>query len=126
MKGTIIKFWSDIVEVKFKKEDLPLVNHLLTTHEGKTFLLVKRVLNDTTVRAIVIYASKEISMSDVVINTKQGFMVPVGKQSKNNIYGFQGEPMLNATVKPKYIEMDSIINNERSLNMELKLVETQF
>ena len=75
MKGTIIKFWSDIVEVKFKKEDLPLVNHLLTTHEGKTFLLVKRVLNDTTVRAIVIYASKEISMSDVVINTKQGFMV---------------------------------------------------
>lgn len=124
MKGTIIKFWSDIVEVKFKKEDLPLVNHLLTTHEGKTFLLVKRVLNDTTVRAIVIYASKEISMSDVVINTKQGFMVPVGKQSKNNIYGFQGEPMLNATVKPKYIEMDSIINNERSLNMELKLVET--
>ncbi|WP_412031491.1 MSC_0618 family F1-like ATPase beta subunit [Metamycoplasma buccale] len=125
MKGTIIKFWSDIVEIKFQKSNLPSVNQLLTTHEGKTFLLVKRVLNDTTVRAIVIYAAKEISIDDKVINTKQGFMVPVGKQSKDNIYNFHGEPMLPLKgIKPKYIEMDSVINNERSLGTDLQIVET--
>lgn len=123
--GKIIKLWSDIVEVKFNKKDLPLVNQLLTTNNGKTFLLVKRIIDEETIRAIIIYSSKEININDEIINTKQSFMVPVGLGSKNNIYSFEGKPLLtDRKTNPKYIEMNSIINTERYLENKLEIVET--
>ncbi|WP_330463702.1 MSC_0618 family F1-like ATPase beta subunit [Metamycoplasma gateae] len=125
MMGKIIKLWSDIVEVKFNKKDLPLVNQLLTTNNGKTFLLVKRIIDEETIRAIIIYSSKEININDEIINTKQSFMVPVGLGSKNNIYSFEGKPLLtDRKTNPKYIEMNSIINTERYLENKLEIVET--
>ncbi|ENY53883.1 ATP synthase beta chain [Metamycoplasma alkalescens 14918] len=121
----IIKLWSDIVEIKFEKNKLPLVNHLLTTNNGKTYLLVKRILDEETIRAIIIYSSKPINIDDEVINTNQSFMVPVGKNSKNNIYSFEGKPLLeDRKTEPKYIEMNSIINNERYLDNKLEIIET--
>lgn len=69
--GKIIKLWSDIVEVKFDKQNLPLINQLLTTNNGKTFLLVKRIIDEQTVRAIIIYSSKEINIDDEVVNTNK-------------------------------------------------------
>ena len=56
--GRVIKIWSDIVEIEFKNS-LPALNHLLTTHDGNTFLLVKRLVDATHARAIVVYASKD-------------------------------------------------------------------
>ncbi|MCU4706426.1 MSC_0618 family F1-like ATPase beta subunit [Mycoplasma sp. CSL7503-lung] len=125
MLGKILNLWSDIIEIKFDKENLPKVNTLLTLHSGKTYLLVKRVLNDTTVRAIIIYASDEISIDDSVTNTGRSFYVPVGKGSRNNIYSFRGEPLLEGRgTKPLYVEMNSIINTDRYLTNEVTLVET--
>ncbi|MGZ9755780.1 MSC_0618 family F1-like ATPase beta subunit [Mycoplasma sp. 394] len=124
MPGKIINLFSDVIEVEFDKDNLPKVNQLLTLHDGKTYLLVKRVLNDTTIRAIIIYNSQEISIDDAVINTKQSFMVPVGLQSLNNIYSFRGQPLLDRDTHPKYIEMDSTINPNRYLHNEIELVET--
>ncbi|WP_110858312.1 MSC_0618 family F1-like ATPase beta subunit [Metamycoplasma alkalescens] len=125
MMAKIIKLWSDIVEIKFEKNKLPLVNHLLTTNNGKTYLLVKRILDEETIRAIIIYSSKPINIDDEVINTNQSFMVPVGKNSKNNIYSFEGKPLLeDRKTEPKYIEMNSIINNERYLDNKLEIIET--
>ncbi|SYV89776.1 ATP synthase F1 subunit beta [Metamycoplasma alkalescens] len=104
---------------------MPLVNHLLTTNNGKTYLLVKRILDEETIRAIIIYSSKPINIDDEVINTNQSFMVPVGKNSKNNIYSFEGKPLLeDRKTEPKYIEMNSIINNERYLDNKLEIIET--
>lgn len=125
MSGKIINLWSDVIEVQFDKKDLPEVNHLLTLHDGKTFLLVKRILNETTIRAIIIYNAQEISINDEVLNTKKSFMVPVGKNSRNNIYSFRSEALLeNRGTKPKYVEMNSTINQNRFLNTEIELVET--
>ncbi|WP_435129959.1 MSC_0618 family F1-like ATPase beta subunit [Mycoplasma sp. 6243] len=124
MPGKIINLFSDVIEVEFDKDNLPKVNQLLTLHDGKTYLLVKRVLNDTTIRAIIIYNSQEISIDDAVINTKQSFMVPVGLRSLNNIYSFRGQPLLDRDTHPKYIEMDSTINPNRYLHNEIELVET--
>ncbi|MGX9395285.1 MSC_0618 family F1-like ATPase beta subunit [Mycoplasma sp. 1781] len=123
--GKIVKLWSDIIEVKFNKKELPLVNQLLTTNDGKTYLLVKRIIDEETIRAIIIYSSKEININDEIINTKQSFMVPVGSGSKNNIYSFEGKPLLEKRgTKPIYIEMNSIINNDRYLESNLEIVET--
>ena len=110
MNGKIIKIWSDIVEVEFNK-DLPAINHLLTLHEGKTFLLVKRLIDEKHVRAIVVYASKDISINEEVVNTHKSFLVPIGQNSKNNIYNFWGQPLLETKNKIEYVEMNSTINN---------------
>ncbi|WP_373422510.1 MSC_0618 family F1-like ATPase beta subunit [Mycoplasma enhydrae] len=123
--GKIIKLWSDIVEIKFPKNSLPAVNHLLTTNDGKTYLLVKRVIDEETVRAIIIYSSKEICMTDKIVNTKKSFMVPVGMNSKNNIYSFEGKPLLeNKLSMPEYVEMNSTINKDRYLDNKIEIVET--
>ncbi|MBD4756192.1 F0F1 ATP synthase subunit beta, partial [Xanthomonas citri pv. citri] len=52
MNGRVINILGDVVEVEFSKDNLPLVNHLLTTHDGQTYLLVKSVINETTIKAI--------------------------------------------------------------------------
>ncbi|AKF41048.1 ATP synthase F0F1 subunit beta [Mycoplasmopsis canis] len=124
MTGKIINLWSDVIEVQFSKENLPKVNYLLTLHYGKTFLLVKRILNDTTVRAIIIYNSQEISINDEVTNLGHSFMVPVGKDSLNNIYSFRGEALLPQYSNPTRVEMNSTINNERFLSNNIEFIET--
>lgn len=44
---------------------------------------------------------------------------------KNNIYSFEGKPLLqDRETNPKYIEMNSIINSERYLENDLEIVET--
>ncbi|WP_322901142.1 MSC_0618 family F1-like ATPase beta subunit [Mycoplasmopsis felis] len=125
MYGKIINLWSDLIEIEFDKSNLPEVNHLLTLHNDQTYLLVKRVLDETTVRAIIIYNSEEISINDQVKNTKKSFMVPVGLESRNNMYSFKGIPLLDdRKTKPKYVEMNSTINQNRFLNSEIEIVET--
>ncbi|WP_369016366.1 MSC_0618 family F1-like ATPase beta subunit [Metamycoplasma hominis] len=123
MNGKIIKIWSDIVEVEFN-QDLPAINHLLTLHEGKTFLLVKRLIDEKHVRAIVVYASKDISVNEEVVNTHKSFLVPIGQNSKNNIYNFWGQPLLETKNKIEYVEMNSTINNERYLENSKEVIET--
>ncbi|MBU4689457.1 F0F1 ATP synthase subunit beta [Mycoplasma zalophidermidis] len=124
MIGKIIKFNSDVVEVEFKPNELPKINDLLTLHNAKTFLLVKRIINNTTVGAIIIYVDKPIALSDKVVNTNRSFMVPVGQKSKNNIYGFEGKPLLLQHITPDYVEMNSTINNEKFINTKPELIET--
>ncbi|WP_036429944.1 MSC_0618 family F1-like ATPase beta subunit [Mycoplasmopsis felis] len=125
MYGKIINLWSDVIEIEFDKSNLPEVNHLLTLHNDQTYLLVKRVLDETTVRAIIIYNSEEISINDQVKNTRKSFMVPVGLESRNNMYSFKGIPLLeDRKTKPKYVEMNSTINQNRFLNSEIEIVET--
>lgn len=125
MNGKIINLWSDVIDIEFAPNSLPEVDHLLTLHDNQTFLLVKRILNETTVKAIVIYTAQEIGLSDVVVNTKKSFIVPVGSSSRNNIYSFRGIPLLeNRKTKPKYIEINTTINPNRFLNTNIEMIET--
>lgn len=125
MTGRILNLWSDVIEIEFSKENLPKVNYLLTLHEGKTYLLVKRILSDTVIRAIVIYNSQEIAINDVVTNTNNTFLVPVGLSSRNNIYSFRGEPLLKQNVKSlKYVPMNSTIQDTRFLDKKAEIIET--
>ncbi|ACF07161.1 ATP synthase F1 subunit beta [Metamycoplasma arthritidis] len=125
MKGTITRIWPDIVEISFPSGKIPSTNQLLTLHDGKTFLLVKRVIDKKRVRAIIIYAVKEITINDDVTNTQKSFQVPVGKGALNNIYSFLGEPLLkDRPNKAIMIDMNSSINPTRILDTKIELVET--
>lgn len=125
MSAKITKILSDVIEVEFDESQLPKVNTVLTTHNGQTHLLVKRLVDKKTVRAIIIYAAKEININDQILSTNRSFLVPVGKESKNNIYSFSGKPLLaDRQSKPAYVEMNSTINNERYLNNTLEIMQT--
>lgn len=124
MYGKILNLWSDVLEIEFDQYNLPKVNHLLTLHNGATYLLVKRILDKTTVRAIIIYSSQEISINDQVTNLGHSFMVPVGKDSLNNIYSFRGEALLPQDYPPLKVEMNSTINNARFLSNKFEFIET--
>ncbi|UWD33877.1 MSC_0618 family F1-like ATPase beta subunit [Mesomycoplasma molare] len=125
MNGKITKFWSDVVEVEFNKNELPPLNTILTLHNNTTYLLVKRLIDYKTIRAIIIYLSKDISVGEEVINTGKSFMVPVGSESQNNIYNFEGKPLLKDRItNPKYVEMNSTINKTRILDSKIEIIET--
>ncbi|WP_373438928.1 MSC_0618 family F1-like ATPase beta subunit [Metamycoplasma equirhinis] len=124
MNGVVKKIWSDIVEIKFSKTSLPKINTLLTLHGEKTFVLVKRIIDEVTVRAIIVYSSKDISINEEVTNTKKSFLVPVGQLSKNNIYNFWGNPLIETGIKPKYVEMNSTLASTRFLDSKIEIVET--
>ncbi|KDE41591.1 ATP synthase F0F1 subunit beta [Metamycoplasma hyosynoviae] len=125
MEPKITKFWTDVVEIEFAKNQIPALNTIITLHNGQTYLLVKRIVNDTTIRAIIIYLFDEIKLSDKVTVTNKSFLVPIGKNSKNNIYSFRGIPMLpNRNKDIKYVEMNSTINPTRYLDNKIEIVET--
>ncbi|WP_031488951.1 MSC_0618 family F1-like ATPase beta subunit [Ureaplasma canigenitalium] len=119
------KIWSDVVEVSFKDNELPKINTILTTHNDMTHLLVKRIIDGNTARAIIIKSSKDIALNDEITITNKSFMVPVGNGSKNNLYSIDGIPMLkDRQANPIYVEMDSTINNTRFLNQKVHIVQT--
>ncbi|VEU61052.1 F0F1 ATP synthase subunit beta [Mycoplasmopsis bovigenitalium] len=124
MTGKILQFNSDVLDIQFSASKLPKVNHLLTLHDSKTYLLVKRIVSDTVVKAIVIYAAQPIALDDKVTNTNKSFMVPVGVNSKNNIYSFEGKPLLKSTITPKYVEMNSTINHNKFINTNTEIIQT--
>ncbi|UUD37037.1 ATP synthase F1 subunit beta [Mycoplasmopsis californica] len=125
MNGKIISISSDVIEVEFAKGKLPLVNQLLTTHNGRSYFLVKNIVDEQVARAVVIYLDKKIALSDVIVNTNKSFLVPVGQLSKNNIFGFDGASLNGVTkTQPKLIEMNSIINNKREINSNFEIIET--
>ncbi|AEM68720.1 ATP synthase F1 subunit beta [Mycoplasma putrefaciens] len=125
MNGKIISISGDVIDIEFDKDQLPLVNQLLTTHNNSTYLLVKSIISNTHIRAIIIYAAKTIALSDVVKNTKKSFMVPVGNKAKNNIYSFTGISLNNNNNQDvDLIEMNSIINNKRQISLQNELIET--
>ncbi|MBN0970632.1 MSC_0618 family F1-like ATPase beta subunit [Mycoplasma phocoeninasale] len=124
MTGVVTKIWSDIIEIEFSKKTLPAINSLLTLHNGETFLLVKRIIDEQTIRAIIVYNAKDIAINEKVENTGKTFLVPVGKNSKNNIYNFWGHPLLETKIKPKYVEMNSTLTSTRFLDSQIEIVET--
>ncbi|WP_434341641.1 F0F1 ATP synthase subunit beta [Mycoplasma putrefaciens] len=125
MNGKIISISGDVIDIEFAKDQLPLVNQLLTTHNNTTYLLVKSIISNTHIRAIIIYAAKTIALSDVVKNTKKSFMVPVGNKAKNNIYSFTGISLNNNNNQDvDLVEMNSIINNKRQISLQNELIET--
>ncbi|WP_036436756.1 MSC_0618 family F1-like ATPase beta subunit [Mycoplasma elephantis] len=124
MDGIVSKVWSDIIEVKFSNKILPKINDLLTLHDGKTYALVKIINSNDTIRAIIVYAAKNIKINDIVTNTQKSFMVPVGNNSKNNIYNFSGNPLLGISNELDYVEMNSTIKNTRYIDSKPEIIET--
>nr|WP_318023871.1 F0F1 ATP synthase subunit beta [Mycoplasmopsis opalescens] len=114
----------DVIELKFTDRQLPKLNEIITLHEGKSSLMVKRIVDEETVLAVVVYALKPIALTDELNKTNFSLKVPVGQSSKNNIYNVYGDALLNIDRNLNYIEMNGMPKTSRFNNSIPEIVQT--
>ncbi|WP_334199144.1 hypothetical protein [Mycoplasma struthionis] len=76
----ITKIWTDVVEINFNKSNMPKINDILLKKDKTSSFMVKKIVDDETVYAMIIRTDGKIQINDEIINTKSSFMVPVGKK----------------------------------------------
>ncbi|PAK20937.1 F0F1 ATP synthase subunit beta [Mycoplasmopsis agassizii] len=128
MIGKISNIYTNVVEVKFNniEEHKFHLDHILTGHNKQSFLQIKRIIDKNTVLAIVIEAKENFKLGEEVVNTQRGLLVPIGDGAKNNVFDIRG---VNLTKNPargelKYIQMNSIIKENKNLVVENRILET--
>lgn len=111
IKGIVTKIWSDVIEVKFppKLAKAPQIGDVVLLHEGQTFMVIERIMDQQTVRAISIHIEKEISIGEAAYGTGKKLKVPVDGHAKGKMFNIRGQAMNlgQHDSKIKYIEMDS-------------------
>lgn len=121
----ITKIWTDVVEVAFaKNEELPKINTILYSKETGSHLMVKKIVNDFELYAVLISTMKQLYVGQDLQNTKKSFMVPVGEESKNHIFDVNGNSLTNPEAKLKRVEMDSTIYANSNFTTKPQILET--
>ncbi|UUM20637.1 F0F1 ATP synthase subunit beta [Mycoplasma sp. 2045] len=124
MSAKITKLWSDVIEIQFKNEKLPAINSLLKSDNG-SYLLVKRILNENTLLAVIVDLKDNLSINDKIEKLNHSFMVPVGNEAKGHIYDVLGNNLSSPKTKvTKTVEMDSTIITNTNYEKRAKLLTT--
>ncbi|MEA4191179.1 MSC_0618 family F1-like ATPase beta subunit [Mycoplasma sp. 2248] len=124
MSAKITKLWSDVIEIQFKNEKLPAINSLLKSDNG-SYLLVKRILNENTLLAVIVDLKDNLSINDKIEKLNHSFMVPVGNEAKGNIYDVLGNNLSSPQTKvTKTVEMDSTIVTNTNYEKRAQLLTT--
>lgn len=124
MSAKITKIWSDVVEVTFKDEVLPKINHVLTTADNSSSLLVKKIINDSQLLAIIVESNENLVINQEIISTGKSFMVPVGAKSKGQIFNILGKSLTSDKKDFTFVEMDSTIVTNSDYSFEPVILET--
>ncbi|AZG68618.1 MSC_0618 family F1-like ATPase beta subunit [Mycoplasma struthionis] len=120
----ITKIWTDVVEINFNKSNMPKINDILLKKDKTSSFMVKKIVDDETVYAMIIRTDGKIQINDEITNTKSSFMVPVGKKAKNNIFDVDGVSQNNANSGFDYVEMNSTIIENSDYAIKPELMET--
>lgn len=113
MVGVVTQIWTNVCEIKFNSDFEKIqLEQRLTMHNDKTVLVIKKILNESTVRAIVIFKNEDISIGDKVINTLSFLQVPIGQSSRNHIFDILGKSQNNPNENIKTISINSTINKK--------------
>ncbi|TPR54059.1 MSC_0618 family F1-like ATPase beta subunit [Metamycoplasma neophronis] len=124
MAAKITKIWSDVVEVTFSNEEAPKINTILTTEDESSTLIVKKIINENIVYAIIIDSNDAMQINENIINTKKSFMVPVGNKTKNHIFDVKGKALNETKTKFDYVEMNETIIENNDYKFKPELMET--
>ncbi|AWX42580.1 F0F1 ATP synthase subunit beta [Metamycoplasma cloacale] len=124
MSAYISKIWTDVVEVTFDKEALPKINTILTSSKEENIYLVKKILNDKKLFAVIIKSNGKITINEKVVNTNKPFMVPVGQKAKGHIYDCLGNSLDSETKNLTYVELDSTIIENNNYSNSPVIMET--
>ncbi|MEE3928181.1 F0F1 ATP synthase subunit beta [Mycoplasmopsis ciconiae] len=124
MSAKISKLWNDVIEVEFKNENAASVDYILTTEDKLATFIVKKIINDSKVYAVVIDSSRNLKLNEALVNTNQKFQVAVGESAKNNIFDVKGNSLLNKNDDLKYVEINSTIKNNDNYQVQNEILET--
>nr|WP_318023829.1 hypothetical protein [Mesomycoplasma hyopneumoniae] len=126
MVGYISQIWTNVAEIKFTSElEKIQLEQALVMHENRTVLIIKKILNHNTVRAVVIAKAAPIAVGSQVINTLNFLQVPVGPSAKNQVFNILGQSQNTPQYRPRTIPINSIINvGKENFSIRHKLLET--
>lgn len=126
MIGFVSQIWTNVAEIKFQTDlDKIQLEQALTMHQNTTVLVIKKILDANTVRAIVIAKSQPIAVGHQVVNTLTFLQVPVGPTAKNQVFNILAQSQNNTQYKPKTIPINSTVNvTKENFNVRHKLLET--
>ena len=93
-KGTINQIIGSVVEVKFKKEELPnLYNKLIVQHDPEVVLEVAQHVGHDVVRCISMQTTDGLKRDMEVLDTGAPIEVPVGEETLGRMFNVLGEPI---------------------------------
>jgi F-type H+-transporting ATPase subunit gamma len=92
-QGTIVQCIGAVVDVQFKREDMPKVYDALTMEGSELTLEVQQQLGDGVVRTIALGSSEGLRRGMQVSNTGKPISVPVGKATLGRIMDVLGAPI---------------------------------
>lgn len=115
MEGKVIQVIGPVVDVRFKKDELPALRNALKVKrsDGKEITLeVAQHIGDDVVRTIAMASSDGLVRGDDVIDTKEAIKVPVGNEILGRMFNVLGEPIdglgdLDKSVKRLPIHKDA-------------------
>ena len=115
MEGKVIQVIGPVVDVRFKKDELPALRNALKVKrsDGKEITLeVAQHIGDDVVRTIAMASSDGLVRGDDVIDTKEAIKVPVGNEILGRMFNVLGEPIdglgeLDTNVKRLPIHKDA-------------------
>jgi len=90
-QGTVTSVRSSIIDARFPA-DLPEINHILKTGEGKDMLVeVTAHLDPQTVRGIALTSTGGLAQGARIVDTGRTLTVPVGKRLLGRVFNVFGE-----------------------------------
>ena len=92
-QGTIVQCIGAVVDVQFKREEMPKVYDALTMEGSELTLEVQQQLGDGVVRTIALGSSEGLRRGMQVSNTGKPISVPVGKATLGRIMDVLGSPI---------------------------------
>jgi F-type H+-transporting ATPase subunit beta len=92
-QGEIVQCIGAVVDVQFKREEMPKVYDALTMEGSELTLEVQQQLGDGVVRTIALGSSEGLRRGMMVKNTGAPISVPVGKATLGRIMNVLGQPI---------------------------------
>ncbi|MBI3897577.1 MAG: F0F1 ATP synthase subunit beta [Gammaproteobacteria bacterium] len=92
-QGEIVQCIGAVVDVQFKREDMPKIYDALTMDGSELTLEVQQQLGDGVVRTIALGSSEGLRRGMMVKNTGAPISVPVGKGTLGRIMNVLGAPI---------------------------------
>jgi F-type H+-transporting ATPase subunit beta len=92
-EGTIVQCIGAVVDVQFKREELPKIYEALKMEAIGLTLEVQQQLGDGVVRTIALGSSDGLRRGMKVVNTRAPISVPVGKATLGRIMDVLGNPI---------------------------------
>ncbi|MDZ7293448.1 MSC_0618 family F1-like ATPase beta subunit [Mycoplasmopsis pulmonis] len=126
MKGIVVKIWTNVIQVKFEKsQQKPKVDQIILVGSENNVYMIKNIISEDEVRAILIKTSQRVFIGQVVLNTMKKLEVPVGKSSMNKVFDILGNCLNDKSAKNLLkVEIDSTITKSKNLEIKNEILET--